>query len=195
MKLIIITLIIVLIIKFLIHIYTVKHDLDIYMKNISDSEIISIGTIIMIAFFYIYIMIFGELNWLDGIGLKIFFFLCLLNIFIPFMLTRLFLAIHYKKHNYSIDYLKTRIKLEESKQNDKVFKSSALLAILSSLGESKKNKKNEKLEKEMDYNYLNDYEKELVRKGDYDPTNFEYPENEEELDEDDFYSDDDSYML
>ena len=45
----------------------------------------------------------------------------------------------------------------------------------------------------MNYNYLNDYEKELVRKGDYDPTNFEYPENEEELDEDDFYSDDDSW--
>lgn len=68
-----------------------------------------------------------------------------------------------------------------------------LLELSDAIDMSEKKSKQDRLEKEMDYNYLNDYEKELVRKGDYDPTNFEYPENDEELGEDDFYSDDDSY--
>lgn len=67
------------------------------------------------------------------------------------------------------------------------------LAIICGIVDSNNDIENDKLEKEMDYNYLNNYEKELVRKGDYDSTNFEYPDNEEELGEDDFYSDDESW--
>ena len=57
----------------------------------------------------------------------------------------------------------------------------------------KKANQSKELEKEMDYYGLNDHEKELVRKGDYDPWNFEYPENGEPLDEDDYYSEDDDF--
>lgn len=48
-------------------------------------------------------------------------------------------------------------------------------------------KKKEKLEKEMKLNGLEEWQKNLVRKGDYQPFNFE----EEDLDEDDYYYDDD----
>ncbi len=75
-----------------------------------------------------------------------------------------------------------------------IWKKLAILgAIVGGIDSNSKDTTNEKLEKEMDYNYLDDHEKELVRKGDYDSTNFEYPENEEELGEDDYYSDDESW--
>lgn len=45
-----------------------------------------------------------------------------------------------------------------------------------------------KLEKEMDYNGLEDWQKDLVRKGDYEPHNFE---EMGDLDEDDYYYEDD----
>ena len=46
---------------------------------------------------------------------------------------------------------------------------------------------NDDLEERMDDLDLEDWQKELVRKGEYDPENFE----EEELDEDDYYYEDD----
>jgi len=51
------------------------------------------------------------------------------------------------------------------------------------------NDKKSKLEKEMNYNGLEDWQKDLVRKGDYEPHNFEETGN---LDEDDYYYDDDN---
>ena len=46
---------------------------------------------------------------------------------------------------------------------------------------------NEELEERMNNSDLEDWQKDLVRKGEYDPENFE----EEELDEDDYYYEDD----
>ena len=46
---------------------------------------------------------------------------------------------------------------------------------------------NDDLEERMDDLDLEDWQKDLVRKGEYDPKNFE----EEELDEDDYYYEDD----
>ncbi len=63
-------------------------------------------------------------------------------------------------------------------------------ALSALAGEDKSSKKNN-LEKEMDYYGLDEEERELVRKGDYDPWNFEYKESGEELDEDDYYSESD----
>lgn len=60
--------------------------------------------------------------------------------------------------------------------------------IISELSNEKNNKEKEDLEKEMDYYGLDEHERELVRKGDYEPYNFEDDE-EEELDEDDYYYD------
>ena len=53
--------------------------------------------------------------------------------------------------------------------------------------------KNEDLEREMDVYDLTDEEKELVRSGEYDPWDFEYPADHpnEEMDDDDYYDDDD----
>jgi hypothetical protein len=48
-------------------------------------------------------------------------------------------------------------------------------------------KDDEELEKEMDVYDLEDWEKEEVKKGEYDPWNFE----EEDLEEDDYYYEDD----
>ena len=48
----------------------------------------------------------------------------------------------------------------------------------------------EELEKEMDVYNLDDEEKEEVRKGNFDPWNFEYP-SDDELEDDDYYEDDD----
>ena len=48
-------------------------------------------------------------------------------------------------------------------------------------------KKKKELEKEMTRNGLEEWQKKLVRKGDFEPFNFE----EEDLDEDDYYHDDD----
>ncbi len=55
------------------------------------------------------------------------------------------------------------------------------------LGLDKDNK--DDLEKEMDWHNLDDYEKEEVCKGNYDVYNFEDSYDEVELDEDDYYSD------
>ncbi len=54
-----------------------------------------------------------------------------------------------------------------------------LSLILSSLENDKK--------KQVKYDYLDKNERELVKKGEYDPFNFE----EEELEDDDYYSEDD----
>lgn len=51
----------------------------------------------------------------------------------------------------------------------------------------KDNKNDEKLEKEMEYYSLEDWQKELVRKGEFYPWNFE----EEDLEDEDYYSEDD----
>lgn len=45
-------------------------------------------------------------------------------------------------------------------------------------------------ETEEDIYDLTDEEKELVESGEYDPWDFEYPEDSEEMDEDDYYSED-----
>ncbi len=52
-------------------------------------------------------------------------------------------------------------------------------------------KKDEKLEKEMDYYNLDEHEKELVRKGEYDPWDFESKEDMEDVNDDDYYGEDD----
>ena len=48
----------------------------------------------------------------------------------------------------------------------------------------------DELEKEMDVYNLDEEEKEEVRKGNFDPWNFEYP-SDDELEDDDYYEDDD----
>ncbi len=50
------------------------------------------------------------------------------------------------------------------------------------------NKKDDNLEKEMDNYCLDEYQKNLVRKGEYDPWNFDDDDN---LEEDDYHFDDD----
>ena len=49
---------------------------------------------------------------------------------------------------------------------------------------------NEDLEKQMDLYGLEEVEREFVRRGDYEPYNFEEPESGEKLDEDDYYYED-----
>ena len=51
----------------------------------------------------------------------------------------------------------------------------------------KTEEKDEELEKKMNALNLEDWQKELVRKGEYEPENFE----EEDLEEDDYYYEDD----
>ena len=60
--------------------------------------------------------------------------------------------------------------------------------LLNVINESEKEKKNEQLEKEMDLYGLEEVEREFVRRGDYEPYNFEDDE-EIKLDEDDYYFD------
>ena len=52
-------------------------------------------------------------------------------------------------------------------------------------------KEERELEKEMDLYDLDEEERELVRKGEYDPWNFDRPGQGEELDEEDYYYEDD----
>jgi hypothetical protein len=54
-----------------------------------------------------------------------------------------------------------------------------------------KTKEEQELEKEMDRYGLEEEEKEAVRRGDYNPWDFEYPGQGDELDEDDYYYEDD----
>ena len=53
--------------------------------------------------------------------------------------------------------------------------------------EDDKKRKQQELEKEMENQGLEDWQKEEVKKGNYDPWNFE----EEDLEEDDYYFEDD----
>lgn len=59
--------------------------------------------------------------------------------------------------------------------------------IIEALAIGSSNDKKSKLEREMDYNGLEDWQKDLVRKGDYEPHNFE---ETGKLDEDDYYYED-----
>ena len=66
---------------------------------------------------------------------------------------------------------------------------SFLLGLSDALEDSDKEVKNKQLEQEMEWNNLDDYEKEEVRKGNYDVYNFE-DSNDVDLDDDDYYSED-----
>lgn len=63
-----------------------------------------------------------------------------------------------------------------------------IIGLSEALSESEKNTRNKKLDQEMDWNRLDEYERNEVRKGNYDVRNFEDSEDIE-LDEDDYYSD------
>ena len=64
-----------------------------------------------------------------------------------------------------------------------------LFSIIVGLLNSNDEEKNNKLEQEMEWNNLDEYEKEEVRKGNYDVYNFE-DSSDIDLDEDDYYSED-----
>lgn len=66
---------------------------------------------------------------------------------------------------------------------------SFLLGLSEAIEDNDKEVKNKRLEQEMEWNNLDDYEKEEVRKGNYDVYNFE-DSNDVDLDEDDYYSED-----
>ena len=66
---------------------------------------------------------------------------------------------------------------------------SFLLGLSEAIEDSNKEVKNKQLEQEMEWNNLDDYEKEEVRKGNYDVYNFE-DSNDVDLDDDDYYSED-----
>ena len=66
---------------------------------------------------------------------------------------------------------------------------SFLLGLSDAIEDSNKEVKNKRLEQEMEWNNLDDYEKEEVRKGNYDVYNFE-DSNDVDLDDDDYYSED-----
>ncbi len=66
----------------------------------------------------------------------------------------------------------------------------AIFDFVDEINKNEEDEKMKKLEKEMDWNNLDDYEKEEVRKGHYDIYNFE-DSMDEDLDEDDYYSEDD----
>ena len=67
---------------------------------------------------------------------------------------------------------------------------SILLGLDKALKDNEKEEKQKRLEKEMNWHHFDDYEKEEVRKGNYDVYNFE-DSLDEDLDEDDYYSEDD----
>lgn len=64
-----------------------------------------------------------------------------------------------------------------------------ILEVIKALSEEKDNKKKHNLEAEMDRYGLEEVEREFVRRGDYEPYNFEDSEDEK-LDEDDYYYED-----
>lgn len=66
---------------------------------------------------------------------------------------------------------------------------SFLFGLSDALDDNDKEVKNKRLEQEMEWNNLDDYEKEEVRKGNYDVYNFE-DSNDVDLDDDDYYSED-----
>ena len=61
-----------------------------------------------------------------------------------------------------------------------------LFSFLNEMQEDDKKRKQQELEKEMENQGLEDWQKELVRNGEYEPTSFE----EEDLEEDDYYYED-----
>ena len=163
-----------------------------YMKYVpSNTGSLLAGTYFTTILFLL-LDIFNRYDLLTDEGTAIFGCLLLFNFIISLTLAKFLLAIYYKKTNYSLNKLKERKRIEDIKDRKRVSFLGKLFMLFSIMDVSDKGS-NSKLEKEMDYNYLSDYEKDLVRKGDYDPTNFEYPENGEELGEDDYYSDDDSW--
>ncbi len=64
-----------------------------------------------------------------------------------------------------------------------------LFGLSEIMEDNDKKSKNNRLEKEMELNNLDDYEKEEVRKGNYDVYNFE-DSSDVDLDEDDYYFED-----
>ena len=198
---IVLAIIIVITIKILINRYSKKNNLLEYLNNVPNKDSVPIEIIIIVLLlFIIRISIFSKFEWFSLEALYIFISLGILNVFLTIFIVDFFYAKRYKNNNYPLDKLKKIVRQEKiasktkkQKNKNKITTWEIMSAIGSGISSARKDIKNEKLEKEMDYNYLNDYEKELVRKGDYDPTNFEYPENDEELGEDDFYSDDESW--
>lgn len=63
-----------------------------------------------------------------------------------------------------------------------------LIKAASDTHDSNDAKEKEELEKEKDFYNLEEWQKDLVRKGDYDPWNFE---DDEDLEDDDYCHDDD----
>ena len=61
-----------------------------------------------------------------------------------------------------------------------------LFSFLLSLADEDNSKKNKRIEQEMEWNNFDEYEKEEVRKGHYDISNFE-DSRDVPLDEDDYY--------
>ena len=197
---IVLTILISIIVIVLLHKIASKNGFNEHMKHIPDNEMSKVATLFMTVMFFVVIYIFGNSEFQSDTRVKIFLCLLLFNFIISFTVSKFILGLMYKHDHYSLDELKKKEKEAEIKQKIKernkmsIWKKLAILgAIVGGLDSNSKDKVNEKLEKEMDYNYLNEHEKELVRKGDYDPTNFEYPENGEKLGEDDYYSDDESW--
>ena len=58
------------------------------------------------------------------------------------------------------------------------------------LEQNEKKRDRETLEAEMDAYDLNDEERDLVRNHGYQPSDFEYPEDHEDMDDDDYYGED-----
>lgn len=193
---IIVTILIAIIVIVLLHKIASKNGFNEHMKHIPNNEMSIVAALFMTVMLFLVFWIFGENDFFSDTGVKILGCLLLFNFIISFTVSKFILGLIYKLDHYSLDQLKKKEKEEEIKERNKmsIWKKLAIFgAIVGGFDSNSKDKVNEKLEKEMDYNYLDEHEKELVRKGDYDPTNFEYPENEEELGEDDYYSDDDSW--
>lgn len=66
---------------------------------------------------------------------------------------------------------------------------SFLVGLSNAMEDNDKNESKKRLEQEMNWNHLDEYEKEEVRKGNYDVYNFE-DSTDIDLDEDDYYSED-----
>ncbi len=66
---------------------------------------------------------------------------------------------------------------------------SFIIGLSDAISESEKDKKSKKLEREMEWNRLDEFEKKEVRKGNYEVHNFE-DSSGVELDEDDYYFED-----
>ena len=118
----------------------------------------------------------------------------------------LIISVINKNKNLIIDDLsKTHPKLEFNKgifnkalkklnkKYDTSYDINHIINSISSGNSSSSNKKDTSLEDEMNAYNLDDEEKELVRKNEYDSWDFEYPSDHpnEDMDDDDYYEDDD----